>query len=88
MASNNAAWITEAKGKPLKVHEAPLPKPGPNDVVVKNHAIAVNPVDWKIQDYGVFLTKYPNILGTDVAGEVYEVGSEVKDFKRGDRVLA
>ncbi|KAF1344795.1 chaperonin 10-like protein [Delphinella strobiligena] len=88
MASNSAAWITEKQGKPLKVQEAPLPKPGPNDVVVKNHAVAINPVDWKIQDTGYFIQSYPNILGTDVAGEVYEVGSDVKNFKKGDRVLA
>lgn len=88
MASNSAAWITESKGKPLKVSEAPMPKPGPHDVVVHNKAVALNPVDWKIQDSGYFVTKYPNILGTDVAGEVAEVGSEVKNFKKGDRVLA
>jgi NADPH:quinone reductase-like Zn-dependent oxidoreductase len=29
-----------------------------------------------------------SISGTDVAGEVYEVGSDVKNFKKGDRVLA
>ena len=32
--------------------------------------------------------KYPCILGHDVAGEVVEVGSSIKDFKPGDRVLA
>jgi len=87
-SSNSAAWITESKGKPLKVDSAPMPEPGPNDVVVKNHAVAINPVDWKIQDSGYFVTKYPNVLGTDVAGEIVQVGSEVKDFKKGDRVLA
>lgn len=42
MAKNQAAWITEAKGKPLKVQEAPDPKPGPGEVVIKNAAIAIN----------------------------------------------
>ncbi len=32
--------------------------------------------------------KYPCILGHDVSGEVVEVGSSIKDFKPGDRVLA
>lgn len=88
MSSNSAAWITKSQGKPLNVSEAPLPKPGPNEVVVKNQAIAINPVDWKVQDYGLFISKYPSILGTDVAGEIHEVGSEVKNFKKGDRVIA
>lgn len=36
---------------------------------------------------GIFLQKYPNVLGTDVAGEVYEVGEGVTHVKKGDRVL-
>ncbi|KAF2015427.1 GroES-like protein [Aaosphaeria arxii CBS 175.79] len=85
--SNKAAWITEAKGNPLKVDDAELPKAGPNEVIIKNHAVAVNPVDWKIQDSGFFLQKYPNVLGTDVAGEVHEVGEGVTHVKKGDRVI-
>ena len=87
VASNKAAWITEAKANPLKVDHASQPIPGPDEVVIKNSALAINPVDWKIQDYGMFIQNYPNILGTDVAGEVHEVGSDVKNFKKGDKVL-
>jgi len=42
--SNQAAWIPEAKAK-LQVKEAPLPKAAKGEVVIKNHAVAVNPVD-------------------------------------------
>jgi NADPH:quinone reductase-like Zn-dependent oxidoreductase len=103
--SNQAAWIPESKGK-LEVKEAPMPTAGKGEVVIKNHAVAVNPVDcefttsltdsnWKkltkigkIQDYGIFIQKYPNVTGTDVAGEVHEVGEGVTHLKKGDRVLA
>jgi len=85
--SNQAAWIPEAKGQ-LQVKEAPMPKAGKGEVVIKNHAVAVNPVDWKIQDYGLFLKRYPNILGVDVAGEIHEVGEGVTQFKPGDRVIS
>ncbi|KZM22274.1 uncharacterized protein EKO05_0011368 [Ascochyta rabiei] len=85
--SNKAAFITEAKANPLQVKNAPLPSAGKGEIVVRNHAAAVNPVDWKIQDYGIFLQKYPNVLGTDVAGEVHEVGEGVTHVKKGDRVL-
>lgn len=100
--SNKAAWIPEAKGQ-LQVKEAPMPKAGKGEVVIKNHAVAVNPVDCeylhflvgmslliragKIQDYGIFLQKYPNVCGTDVAGEVHEVGEGVTHVTKGDRVL-
>ncbi|KAF4544692.1 alcohol dehydrogenase [Lasiodiplodia theobromae] len=87
MAKNQAAWITEAKGKPFKVQEAPNPKAGPGEVVIKNAAIAINPVDWKIQEYGGFVKQYPNILGTDVAGVIEEVGEGVTRFTKGQRVI-
>ena len=61
--ANKAAWLTEAKQNPLKVDHAPMPSAGPDEVVVKNSAVAVNPVDWKIQDYGVIIQNYPNVLG-------------------------
>jgi NADPH:quinone reductase-like Zn-dependent oxidoreductase len=86
--SNEAAWITEKQAKPLQVKEAPMPKAGPNEVVIKNQAVAINPVDWKIQEAGIFLQKYPNIIGTDVAGEIHEVGEGVTHVKKGDRVIA
>jgi len=47
--NNQAAWITASKARPLKVDTAPKVHPGPNEVLIKNHAVAVNPVDWKIQ---------------------------------------
>lgn len=88
MATNQAAWIDDAN-KPLEVREADMPQLGPEEIIVKNSAVAINPVDWKMQD-GFYLDqlKLPFILGTDVAGAVHEVGTAVKNFKKGDRVLA
>ncbi|TQB72018.1 hypothetical protein MPDQ_007181 [Monascus purpureus] len=87
MTPNKAAWI-KAIHQPLTVDSAPYPTPGPGELVVKNAFVAVNPVDWKIQESGGFLTEYPWILGTDVAGEVVEVGARVTRFKKGDRVIS
>lgn len=41
----------------------------------------------QIQDYGVFVKSYPFVLGSDVAGEVVEVGDGVANLRKGDRVL-
>lgn len=59
-----------------------------DEVLVRVHAAAVNPVDWKVRDGAGerFGLKLPLILGGDIAGIVEEVGVEVKDFKPGDAV--
>jgi len=88
MPSNTAAWLTGAKIKPLEVRSAECPSQlGENEIVIKNEALAINPVDWKMQDYALFPLNYPAILGQDVAGTVQEVGSSVSRFSKGDRVL-
>lgn len=83
---NQAAWLHEA-GTALKVGEAPLPTAGPGEIIVKNAAVAVAPLDNHIQDIGIFVQQWPSTLGSDVAGEVYEVGEGVTRFKKGDRVI-
>ncbi|KAI4238303.1 MAG: hypothetical protein LQ349_001199 [Xanthoria aureola] len=83
--SNTAAVIPEAKAR-LQVQDRPIPQPQGSEVLVKNGAIATNPVDWKIQDYATFINEYPNVLGSDLSGTIESIGPEVKRFKKGDRV--
>ena len=72
----------------LEYTDAPRPEPKADEVLVKVHAAAVNPVDWKIRESGGerFGLELPIILGGDIAGTVEEVGVEVKNFKKGDAV--
>lgn len=91
---NYASYIP-APNAPLEVATAPLPSAdtlADDEIIIKNHAVAINPVDWKIRDAppdsNPFGVTYPFILGEDVAGEVLHVGAKVQDFKKGDRVLA
>ncbi|KAJ9646835.1 hypothetical protein H2204_000527 [Knufia peltigerae] len=84
---NYAAWIPAEKAA-LEVATAPFPDIDAKEIIIRNRAVAVNPVDWKIQTSGGFGLKYPHILGDDVAGEVMEVGKDVKNLKKGDRVIA
>lgn len=83
---NKAAWIP-AKGERLAVGPADFPRPAAGEVVVQNHALAINPVDWIIQDYGFPVTQWPTILGSDLAGVVVEVGEGVTNISKGQRVL-
>ena len=85
MAKNLAAVIPSPKA-PLKIEERPIPSPGSGELLIRNHAIAANPVDWKIQAYDFIVKKYPNVLGSDVCGIVESVGPNVTLFSAGDRV--
>lgn len=89
MPLNQAAWLVKS-AKQLEVKTAPYTSPGKGEIVVKNAALAVNPVDWVKLDAGSMIfryMKYPFIHGSDIAGEVVELGSGVQRFKVGDRVV-
>lgn len=71
-----------------RVYERAVPKPGPDEILVKIKAAALNPIDWILAlkvDLG-FPVSYPLVLGSDAAGVVDQVGDEVKDYRPGDRV--
>ena len=86
MAEQKALFLETPGNGEWKVRSRNIQKPGPGEVLVKIHATALNPVDWKIQSYGLFFTEFPAILGIDSAGIVKEVGEGVTGFAVGDRV--
>jgi NADPH:quinone reductase len=69
----------------LTFTDVPDPKPKPNEVIVKIAASGVNYIDVYFRE-GRYPITPPFILGQEGAGVVSEVGSDVKDFKAGDRV--
>ncbi len=84
---NQAAW-QHAPGHPLRTGVADLPQLATNEIRIRNAAIAINPIDWILQEIALLpWLEYPAILGSDVAGEVTAVGSGVERFKVGDRVV-
>lgn len=83
------AVIINGKGGPesLSIGEWEKPKPGPDELLVKVEATAINRAD-TLQREG----KYPvpkgesPILGLELAGTVVEIGSDVSKWKIGDKV--
>jgi NADPH2:quinone reductase len=71
----------------LAVEEVPAPHVGPGQVLVRMHAIGVNPVETYIRA-GTYarLPDLPYTPGNDGAGVVEQVGDSVTTFKPGDRV--
>jgi NADPH2:quinone reductase len=79
---------------PLSFVDLPSLPLKPHQVRIAVKAVGVNPVDWKMRDYeflGVMQRllgpRGPVVVGIDVAGLVTEVGSKVRDFAVGDRVV-
>src|SRR5882762_8683937 len=71
----------------LRLEEVPAPRPGAGQVLVRMHAIGVNPVETYIRS-GTYarLPELPYTPGNDGAGVIEQVGSDVHEFKAGDRV--
>jgi len=71
----------------LKFEEAPTPKPGAGQVLVRIHAAGVNPYDTYMRS-GTYAVKppLPYTPGSDAAGVIDAVGEGVKKVKPGDRV--
>jgi NADPH2:quinone reductase len=70
----------------LKIQKVDEPKPKKNEVVVRNMAIGVNHIDVAIRKGQYKIPNTPLILGNEACGTIVAVGSEVADFKVGDRV--
>ncbi|MFJ7175389.1 zinc-binding alcohol dehydrogenase family protein [Streptomyces massasporeus] len=72
----------ESRGGPLFLEEAPLPEPGPGELLVRAEAIGVTlPVVRKVTE-----ATEPVPLGGEIAGQVMAVGEGVSSFDTGDRV--
>lgn len=86
MPAQQKALVLTAKQGPFAVQIIDVPKPASGELLIKIQATALNPVDWKIQAYGIFIEKFPAVIGSDIAGTVEELGEGVTGFAKGDRV--
>lgn len=73
----------------LNLKEGPIPKPEPNEVLIKVHAVSLNYRDLIIakNQYPLDLNEGHLIPASDGAGEIVSVGSKVTKWKQGDRVM-
>ncbi|MGW5473247.1 NADP-dependent oxidoreductase [Streptomyces chartreusis] len=83
-----AVTITGFGAEPL-LTDLPVPEPGPGELLVRLHAAALNPFDWKVADgalKGLVEHGFPLVMGSDGAGVVERIGSGVIHFRPGDTV--
>jgi len=80
------AMILPEFGAPLRLATVPVPKVGPNDVLLRVRATGVGLTVVIMTAVPGRVTSFPRIPGHEVAGEIVEVGSEVAHVSVGDRV--
>lgn len=85
--SNKTFYMTDIEK--LEVGEAPMPKIGADDVLIKVRSVGICGSDlhyYREGAIGDFKVEFPFILGHEAAGIVEEVGENVTSLKKGDRV--
>jgi NADPH:quinone reductase-like Zn-dependent oxidoreductase len=91
------AFVYERYGPPdvLELREVDKPVVGDDDVLVRVHAVSVNPVDWHTMTGTPYLVRLESglrkpkrqVLGVDFAGTVEAIGRNVNQFQPGDEVF-
>lgn len=85
----------------VTIQNWPKPVPGPNDVLIRMRACTVSSADWRIRScsmpcgfgvagrlaFGITAPRQP-ILGSELAGDVVEIGAAVRNVAVGDAVVA
>ncbi|EJF64045.1 GroES-like protein [Dichomitus squalens LYAD-421 SS1] len=57
-----AFFLLEKHGQ-FAVRDRDVPTPKPGELLIKNETSSLNPIDWKTQDFGMFVTNYPAVIG-------------------------
>ena len=91
----NAVRLHQFGGPEVLLYErVPIPEPKLGEVLVRVHAVGINPPDWYLRDGMSNIPPQlrpkvilPLIPGTDVSGTIAAVASDVQDFKVGDDVF-
>ncbi|MFD1247258.1 alcohol dehydrogenase catalytic domain-containing protein [Nocardioides ginsengisoli] len=83
------AWRWTGTGRPLTLHDVPLPTPGADEVLMRVRAAGMCHSDVGELDepsWADKITRNPITLGHEIAGEIVAVGDEVTDWAPGQRV--
>lgn len=73
----------------VEIRNIPTPQIKNNEVLVEVYSSCINPLDYRVRNGAMkplLKYKFPLILGTDFAGKVIQVGTQVSRFKVGDEV--
>jgi hypothetical protein len=85
--TQRAVILLDKLGPFTLVNDFTRPRLQPSEVLIRNVAIGLNPVDWKCVDYKFGIHDIPWVCGRESSGVIEAVGEHVTSFKKGDRIL-
>src|SRR6516225_9787496 len=80
------AMVLDAASLPLRLSELPVPRPGPEQVLIRVHACGLCRTDLHVADGELAEPKLPLVLGHEVVGSIVELGERAERFPVGARV--
>jgi len=80
------AAIYPGEGKPIVIEDLPDPQPGPDDVIIKVHRCGICGTDLSMTRGGMWDFGTNTQFGHEYAGEIIETGTNVSNFKVGERI--
>jgi NADPH2:quinone reductase len=69
----------------LEIQDVDIKSPGPDEIKVTNHAIGLNYIDTYHRS-GLYPLPLPSGIGLEASGKVDEIGSNIKEFNKGDNI--
>jgi len=70
----------------LQIDDAPMPEPGPGEVLVRVSGSGINPVDWKVREGKAYPVTFPATVGFEYSGTIEKLGDGVTGFEVGDEI--
>jgi propanol-preferring alcohol dehydrogenase len=81
------AAVLHQLGRPFRIEDVPMPRVGPDEVLVQTRTCGICRTDLHIQDGLAYVPALPHIPGHEPAGVVAEVGTDVSEVVVGQRVV-
>ena len=80
------AAILPGLRQPFRIEEVPVPKIGPDEVLIETRTCGLCRTDLHIQDGLAYIPNFPHVPGHEPAGVVVTVGERVENVRAGQRV--
>ena len=84
--TQHKALLLPSVGAELTIQTVDAHTPDAGEILVRVEIAAINPLDWMMHEFGLYLTQFPATLGCDACGVIVQVGPNITNRSVGERV--